>query len=123
MKKIISKVKEIKDKAVTWISRAKGKISASILGLSTMAMSLTASAATSINTGLDTEQLVGGIIDFICKVAFYMGFVVVATGVFMLVFAYKDDNAEGQSRAVRVAVVGAILIGLTSILKLTGIIN
>lgn len=79
--------------------------------------------AVSINTKLTTEGLVGGIIDFVIKVAFYVGFVITAAGIFMFVMAYKDDNSESQSRAARMAVVGAILIGLETILKLTGLVS
>lgn len=76
-----------------------------------------------INDDMTTETMIGGIIGFIIEVARYMGFVVVAAGIFMFVFAYKDDNAEAQSRAARFAVVGAILLSLKTILKLTGLIG
>lgn len=76
-----------------------------------------------IKDGVSTTTMIGGIIGFIIEVAKYMGFVVVASGIFMFVFAYKDDNAEAQSRAARFAVVGAILLSLKPILSLTGLIE
>ena len=76
-----------------------------------------------INTGMTTEGLVGGIIDFVCTAAMYIGFVIAAAGIFMFIMAYKDDNAESQSRGARMAVVGALLIGLKPLLKLTGLIK
>lgn len=87
------------------------------------ATTLPASAAVTINDNLTTESMIGGIIEFIIEVARWMGFVVVAAGIFMFVFAYKDDNAEAQSRAARFAVVGAILLSLKTILTLTGLIS
>lgn len=79
--------------------------------------------ASSINTSITTDSLVFGIIDFICTAAMYIGFVIVASGIFMFVMAYKDDNAESQSRGARFAVVGALLIGLKPLLKLVKIIK
>lgn len=41
----------------------------------------------------------------------------------MLIMAYKDDNSEQQTRGVRVAVVGAALMGLQALLRLTGLVS
>ncbi|MBQ8248141.1 MAG: hypothetical protein IJZ42_13515 [Lachnospiraceae bacterium] len=79
--------------------------------------------AATINTGMTTDKLVGGIVDFVVKVAFYIGIVITASGIFMFVMAYKDDNAESQSRGARMAVVGALLMGLQPLLKLVGLIK
>lgn len=84
---------------------------------------LPVSAATSINTGANTATVVGGILDVVFQVAMYMGFIIAGTGVFTFIMAFKDDNAESQSRGARLAVVGAILIGLKAIVSLTGLIS
>lgn len=80
-------------------------------------------SGTSINTNLDLNSLFGGIIDIIIQIGMYVGVVLAAGGVFSLVLAYKDENAEGQSRAVRLIVVGGALIGLRVLLKTAGIIG
>lgn len=80
-------------------------------------------SGTSINTNLDLNSLFGGIIDIIIQIGMYVGVVLAAGGVFSLVLAYKDENAEGQSRAVRLIVVGGALIGLRVLLKTAGIIS
>ena len=95
-------------------------VCASVMG---MASSVLPVSAAKINTDMETEDMLGGIVEFICNVARYMGIVIVVAGIFMLVFAYKDDNAEAQSRAVRFAVVGAVMLSLKTVLKLTGIIS
>lgn len=109
------------------LSRCFDKIQQWTLGVYAAICTLFAAAlpagAVTINDGMTTEKMIGGIIEFIIEVARYMGFVVVAAGIFMFVFAYKDDNAEAQSRAARFAVVGAILLSLKTILKLTGLIS
>lgn len=80
-------------------------------------------SGTSINTNLDLNSLFGGIIDIIIQIGMYVGIVLAAGGVFSLVLAYKDENAEGQSRAVRLIVVGGALIGLRVLLQTAGIIG
>lgn len=78
---------------------------------------------TTINTNLDLDSLFGGIVDIIIKIAMYVGIALAVGGVFSLVLAYKDENAEGQSRAVRIIVVGGALIGLRVLLQTAGLIN
>ena len=79
--------------------------------------------STTINTNLDLDSLFGGIVDIIIKIAMYVGIALAVGGVFSLVLAYKDENAEGQSRAVRIIVVGGALIGLRVRLQTAGLIN
>ena len=79
--------------------------------------------STTINTNLDLDSLFGGIVDIIIKIAMYVGIALAVGGVFTLVLAYKDENAEGQSRAVRIIVVGGALIGLRVLLQTAGLIN
>ena len=61
--------------------------------------------------------------DIIIQIAMYVGIALAVGGVFSLVLAYKDENAEGQSRAVRIIVVGGALIGLRVLLQTAGLIN
>ena len=78
---------------------------------------------TTINTNLDLNSLFGGVVDIIIQIAMYVGIALPVGGVFSLVLAYKDENAEGQSRAVRIIVVGGALIGLRVLLQTAGLIN
>ena len=79
--------------------------------------------STTINTNLDLNSLFGGVVDILIQIAMYVGIALAVGGVFSLVLAYKDENAEGQSRAVRVIVVGGALIGLRVLLQTAGLIN
>ena len=78
---------------------------------------------TTITTNLDLNSLFGGVVDIIIQIAMYVGIALAVGGVFSLVLAYKDENAEGQSRAVRIIVVGGALIGLRVLLQTAGLIN
>lgn len=84
-------------------------------------MALPASAVT-IKENVDTGQVIGGILDVIFKIALYVGIVITVIGVFSFILAFKDDNAEQQSRGIRLAVVGAALMGLKVLVGLTGLI-
>ena len=82
-----------------------------------------ASETTTVADDLSIAGVVGGILDIIFTIAKYIGIVITCAGVFMFVMAYKDDNAESQARGARMAVVGALLIGLKTLVTLTGLIS
>lgn len=79
--------------------------------------------ATTLNPNLDLDTLFGGIVDLLIKIAFYVGAVMAIGGVFSLFLAYKDENADAQSRAIRVIVIGGSLISLRVFLQMAGIIQ
>lgn len=78
---------------------------------------------TTLDPDLDLDSLFGGVVDMIIKIAFYVGAVLAVGGIFSLLLAYKDDNADAQSKAVRIIVIGGVLVGLRAFLQLAGIIG
>lgn len=78
---------------------------------------------TTINPNLDLDTLFGGVVDMIIKIAFYVGAVLAVGGIFSLLLAYKDENADAQAKAVRIIVIGGVLVGLQVFLKGAHIIN
>ena len=91
-----------------------------------MAMNLAYSqliVAVKINTNMNMEAMVGAFADVILEVAKYTGMVILIIGVVNFFLAMKDDNAEAQSRAIRLAVIGACLAGLKALLTTIGIIS
>lgn len=56
-------------------------------------------------------------LDIIYEIAFYVGAVVVVMGIFNWVLAMKDENADGQSRAIKFVVIGIALVALKTLLK------
>ena len=75
-----------------------------------------------IKSQIDMDTLFGNMAEIVIKIAFYVGALIAIGGVFSLIVAYKDDNADGQTRAVRLIVVGVVLIGFRTILQIAGII-
>lgn len=106
-------------------TKIKSKLQGAAIALMTTASStVPASAATvAINENTDIGVLIGSIVEFICRIAFYVGVVVLVSGIFMVTMAYKDDNSEQQTRGVRMAAVGAVLVGFRLALKWIGIIS
>lgn len=78
---------------------------------------------THINATVDMDTLFGGIVDIIIKMSSYVGMILVIGGIFQLILAYKDDNADAQSKSIRHIVVGASLMGLRIFLVMAGIIS
>ena len=87
------------------------------------AMLLVPTFCAKFNTKLNMDNLFGSIAGIIIKIAFYVGALITVGGVFALILAYKDDNADGQTRAVRLIVVGLVLVGFEGMLKLVGILE
>lgn len=98
------------------------KTCALMSSLGCSAMLLTPTLCT-INTNISMENLFASMAGIIIKIAFYVGALLTIGGIFSLIVAYKDDNADGQTRAVRLIVVGVILVGFKSMLQLAGIIG
>ena len=76
-----------------------------------------------INTNLNMDSLFASMAGIVIKIAFYVGALITVGGVFSLIVAYKDDNADGQTRAVRLIVVGVVLVGFETIFRTAGIIG
>ena len=66
-------------------------------------------------TGFCTDAVVQRLVDQICSMLRYVGIVVVVIGVGKFALAMKDENPDGQTRAVYYAVAGIVLIGLKTI--------
>lgn len=65
--------------------------------------------------GVDINATFTSIMDILYDIAKYMGIGIVAYAVFSWILSMKDDNADGQSRAIRFLVVGIVLAGLGTV--------
>ena len=98
-------------------------VSAFILSLYTLPMALAPTLCLKIKSNINMDTLFGNMAEIIVKLAFYVGAMVAIYGVFSMILAYKDDNADGQTRAIRLIIVGVMLIGFETVLKLAGIVQ
>lgn len=67
--------------------------------------------------GIDIETIIGSILGIILTIAMYVGVVLLTYAVFQLVMSFKNDDAEGKSRATQLLVVSAVLIGLKKLMS------
>ena len=93
------------------------------LNLALLRLGINPISLTTINANLDLDILFGGVADIIIKIAFYIGAVLSMGGVLSLIYAYKDENADAQGRAIRVIVAGGALVGLRTLFQMAGIIG
>lgn len=63
-------------------------------------------------TGVAMDALFDKMVDIVCQIAFYVGAIIIVGGIFNWVLAQKDENADGQSRAIKFIVCGFALVGL-----------
>ena len=117
-------MKKLLEKSKLGLKKAK-KVIAGISAAFTFGMlsAMPASAATTINNNATTASVIGGILDIIFQIAFYLGVVIAVIGVVSFIMSFKDDNAESQSRGIRLALVGTALIGIRLLIKMTGLIS
>lgn len=74
-------------------------------------------------TNLSVNQLLGKIVGIILTLAQAIGLILLVSGIFQLVMAYKDDNADAKTRGIQLAIVGVVLITFKAILQGVGIIG
>ena len=95
-----------------YVLNAPARFMASIYAaLITGMMSVSPVYCLSGNTGT-MNALFNSMVDIICNIAFYVGAIVIVGGVFNWVMAQKDENADGQSRAIKFIVCGFALVSL-----------
>ena len=113
------------DKAERCFSKVRNGIITAMVGISTAAaIAVPVSASgTTVKADVNMENLFGGIVDIIIKMASYVGIVMVIGGIFSLILAYQNENADKQANAIRSIVVGASLMGLRVFLQMAGIIG
>ncbi len=113
------------DKAQRYVTKVRNGIINAMVGIFTVAaMAVPVSASgTTVNANLNMENLFGGIVDIIIKMAFYIGISIAIGGVVALFLAYQNDNADKQANAIRSIVVGACLTSLRIFLQMAGIID
>ena len=116
MKNLINKVQS---KAANLKEKAMVKVAA-ILAPVAGALATIVPAAGLAST--DPDVLIKSVFNIIFTLAKYVGAVLVVTGIFQLVMAYKDDYADAKTRGVTLAIVGIVLSGLQLILQTAGII-
>lgn len=64
------------------------------------------------------SQTMGNIIRVILTIAFYVGVLITAWGIFQLIMAFRNEDAENKTKAIQVLLAGILLMGLGGIMEL-----
>lgn len=102
------------------------KMDAAMLGLFATAMTVQPTLCEDpikIRTNISMDTIVTGVIGIIIKIAFYVGVVYAAYGVFEIINAMRDDNGPALPQAIKRTAIGVALISLRLFLQLAGIIQ
>lgn len=107
MKKFLNKAKE----TVTNIASRGKKEVVALAAIATSAMPISVYALDSGTSGLMTK-----ILNIIYDIFKYIGVLLLAWSIGMLVLAFKNEDADSKSRAMMMMVVSVALIGLGAII-------
>ena len=82
-------------------------------------------APTFCTTNSKMNGLFNNMVDIICTIALYVGAIIIVSGIFNWVLAQKDENADGQSRAIKFIVCGFVLVALKAVVNpvLSGLLS
>ena len=106
-----------------FFSKAKNKVTSIASRCKKEAVALTAIAASAMPMSVhaDGAALMGKLLEVITTIFRYIGILLLAWSIGMLVLAFKNEDADSKSRAMMLLVVSIILIGIEGILNLVGV--
>ena len=113
---MIAKLKSAAGTASAAMRRGYEKCRGAYYGAGAALMAATAASPVFCSGGgVNIDATFQSIMEILYSIAMYMGIGIVAYAIFSWVLAMKDDNADGQARAIRFLVVGIVLAGLGTI--------
>lgn len=116
--KAVAVVKEKTAKVVSAMTRGIDKVKlakATFIAAAMSAMMTVAPVAMINPDGVNIEEIMGSVLGIIFTIAMWVGVVMSVFGLFSLVLAFKNDDADAKSRATQTFIVGASLIGLKTL--------
>jgi hypothetical protein len=66
---------------------------------------------------VNPDEIVGKTVGTIGRIGLYVGIILLAWGIFQLVMAFKNEDADSKSRAILVIVAAALLCAMDTILN------
>ena len=106
-----------------FFSKAKNKVTniASRCKREAVALTAVAASAMPMTVSANGGALMGKLLEVIVMIFRYIGILLLAWSIGMLVLAFKNEDADSKSRAMMLLVVSIILIGIEGILNLVGV--
>lgn len=106
-----------------FFSKAKNKVTniASRCKKEAVALTAVAASAMPMTVSANGGQLMGKLLEVIVMIFRYIGILLLAWSIGMLVLAFKNEDADSKSRAMMLLVVSIVLIGIEGILNIVGV--
>ena len=106
-----------------FFSKAKNKVTniASRCKREAVALTAVAASAMPMTVSANGGQLMSKLLEVIVMIFRYIGILLLAWSIGMLVLAFKNEDADSKSRAMMLLVVSIILIGIEGILNIVGV--
>lgn len=87
-------------------------------GALAMSSAFVAMVPTAFASGSATgNKVVNAVLDVVFDMAFYIGIILLAWSVVMLILALKNEDADSKSRAIMLVAVSIALVGVGTLLK------
>lgn len=103
---------EVKLKVGANLAKINPKVRKQIMNL---AMVTTMAIITTPPAYATASEMISRIIGTVLAIGTYIGAVLLAQGVFQLVMAFKDDNADSKSKAIMLILASIILVSLQTV--------
>lgn len=82
----------------------------------------TSRPTTGNNTTVDPRDVVTDLVEIVFDIFFYIGVLLLAWAIGMLVLAFKNEDADSKSRAMMLLVVACVLMGIRTLFNALGIL-
>ena len=112
---MFEKIKQVKERCDIASYRTKKKVQIAAAGTGVAAAVAAPASVLASGDDATASNILGSIIGIVLGIARYIGLALLAYGVFQMVMALKDDNADSKSRAMQLIVVSIVLIILKTI--------
>lgn len=99
-------------------NKAKALWTAASVSLVSGVMTPMVMASNANTSTVDPGDVVMDLIDMVCDIFFYIGLLLLAWSIGMLVLAFKNEDADSKSRSMMLLVVSCVLIGLRSFMEI-----
>lgn len=87
------------------------------LAMSSASVAMVPTAFASGTGSTTGNKVVNAVLDVVFDMAFYIGIILLAWSVVMLILALKNEDADSKSRAIMLVAVSIALVGVGTLLK------
>ena len=93
-----------------------------VSGVMTPMVLATSRPTSGSGTTVDPKSVVSDLVEIVFDIFFYIGVLLLAWSIGMLVLAFKNEDADSKSRAMMLLVVSCVLMGIRTLFNALGII-